>query len=203
MISPVLDALLGKTLSGVVGRLAVVQREFGSTDFPGDNGIAYRNEFVKFALCAMDELTKYDQCEWLRKTQQLLETRTCDQLAELLGVLHFYSITDDACRRLIDESLLHIALDWIRNTYGSSGVAAGEWFELARCGTGLGHVQAREQKLLCEVAAILGTEPGDADDAKQWAAVAYAAQHMQGLDEHAHQSRCQKWFQSDKLDTDD
>jgi hypothetical protein len=191
------DTRLSESLSLIGERLVDVWQQFGPRDFPDDNGVSFRNEFVRFPINFINELRFPDSPDndyWFAANPPRLESLRPRQLMEVIGILHFYSATWDACRGRIDVAQFHKSLDWIHNTYDLPGSMAVEWFEIARTSTDKYSVPTGKRKMYREIAAIIGADVDDELNESAWSGIALIVHTLYEDDEPAHSEWCTMVF---------
>jgi len=196
-VSEGFDARLCEALGFIVDRLARVQEQFGPQDFPRDDGVSFRNEFIEFALNFINEVQYRDSAEddyWFIVNPQLLEVLTPRQLVQVIGVLHFYAATCDVCRGRTQAIEFRKMLDWILNAYECSEVATAGWFEVAEANTEKYSVPLGERKMYAEIASIIGADPMDMENERAWCGMGFVVRHGHECDEVAHAKWCAQAF---------
>jgi hypothetical protein len=188
---------LNEALTIIADGLYIDWQKFGRQDFPRDAGVSFRNEFIKFPNGFIDEVKNPVRGdEAVAKNIALLEKLTAQQLVRIIGILHFYITTWDACTGKISQCDFRKALDWIFNAYGFPASASIEWFEIAKRNTDELALPEGQQKMYSEIAAILDADPKDTRSAGSLSGLAFVIKHGHVWDEAAHAEWCRQVFES-------
>jgi len=196
MLSAAFQERLNEALITIVAGVYGSWVTWGEQDFPHNGGVPFRNEFIKFALGFIYEVNSPVQGdEDLARLYSLIENLTPLHIVRVIGILHFYITAWDACRGAMDERDFRKTLDWLYNSYEFPSRASMEWFDLTRHNADKFAVQHGKQKMYREIAAILGTDPGDDRAAGALSGLAFIIKHAHNYDEADHTEWCRRAFE--------
>jgi hypothetical protein len=199
VLSTEFDARLSEVINFIVDRLGDVWRQFGPHDYPSDEGLAFRNEFIRFALNFISELRYPDSPDndyWFAANPKLLERLMPAELTKVIGILHFYAATCDASHGRIDVAQFHKELDWIFNSYDFRSHPSDGWFEIGMASRRQLDDPAADRRMYDEIASIIGADHGDERNQHAWCGMAFLVRHGHECDADEHAKWCATVFGS-------
>ncbi len=196
MLSADFQERLNEALINIVGGVYSSWLTWGKQDFPHDEGVAFRNEFIKFTLGFIHELNNpIGRDEHVSRLFGLMEELTPLEIVRVIGLLHSYVTAWDACRGTMDDNGLKKALDWLYNSYGLPAQQSVEWFNLTRQNRDEFPVEHGKRKMFREIAVIVGTDPDDDRAAGGLSGLAFIIKHGHNYDEADHTEWCRRVFE--------
>jgi len=178
--------------------LARLTLDRGSSDFPQDGGIAYRNHLYKYVHCYFlwalyPALLPTTDDEWSRSNRELVLNLSMKPLRQAVGASQFFvrgrqlflSFEKSRAQAVLNpqvlsntEKLASKALDWLVDMYDFPDEMAKEWLRLITTAKDSAAFKEASQKFYyAQLAHALRLDLGEPATAESWATLAVSADH--------------------------
>jgi hypothetical protein len=161
------------------------QLDYGQQDFPGDGGIAFRNEVYKYPHCYFRALFHYlheeSTAKWTNRNRDNVFKLTDDHLLRIVATSHFYVQARQMHLANVDPRNRHMrtVLDWLTNAYQAPAEVPQRWFKIVT--TVRDHVaywKEAQRFFYADIAYALVSGKDDEENAGLWGDVAFSADFL-------------------------